>query len=146
MAYPTSLEHYTSHISTEDNLILSGAHPSAANRAQYPKLYPPTEEVIYSTQRESRAAETTSTSQQLLLDRLSGTYHYSQSLTPTIIGMVCSAVPNLGMAEVGDLIQDLTELVHQRKKETRDHHAQQVRWISSLKNHICKLNFQITSY
>jgi len=60
--------------------------------------------------------------------------------------MVRLAFPNAGMAEVGDLVQELTELVRQREKETHDHHAQQLHWIGSLENHICKLNFQIAGY
>src|SRR5882672_1643816 len=146
MAYTMSSEHYSSHISTADDSISSGAHPSAADRARYPDLYPTTKEVVYSAQRASQPAETTPASQQLLLDRPSGTYHYSHSLTPTIIGMVCSAFPNAGMAEVGDLVQELTELVRQREKETRDRHAQQVCWIGSLENHVRELNFQLASH
>src|SRR5712672_2197729 len=146
MAYPTSSEHYTSHISTTDNSISSGTHPSAANCTQYPKLYPPTEEVIYSTTGEPQPTKSVSSSQQHLLDRPTRGYHYSRSLTPAIIGMVHSAVPTLGMAEVGDLVQDLTELVRQCEKETRDRHAQQARWIDSLENHIRELNHQIASY
>ena len=146
MAYSMSSERYSSHISTTDNSISSGTYPSAADRAQYPNLYPTTEEVIYSSQRASRPGKTTPASQQLLLDRPSATYHYSRSLTPAIIGMVHSAFPNAGPAEVGDLVQELTELVHQREKETRDRHAQQVRWIGSLENHVQELNFQLTSY
>jgi len=130
----------------QDDLISSGAHPSAADHARYPDLYPTAEEVAYSPQRASQPTETTPTSQQLLLDCPSGTYHYSRSLTPAIIGMVRSAFPNAGMAEVGDLVQELTELVCQREKETRDRHAQQVCWIGSLKNHIRKLNFQLAGY
>src|SRR5712671_6102634 len=102
MAYSASSERYSSHISTADDSISSGAHPSAADRAQYPDLYPTTEEVVYSSQGTSQPTETTPASQQLLLDRPSGAYHYSRSLTPTIIGMVCSVFPNAGMAEVGD--------------------------------------------
>src|SRR5712672_2594672 len=60
--------------------------------------------------------------------------------------MVRSAFPSAGMAEVGDLIQDLTELVRQCEKETCDHHAQQVRWIGSLENHVWELNFQLAGY
>jgi len=146
MAYLMSSERYTSHISTAEDSVSSGAHPSTADCAHYPELYPPTEEVVYSMQRVTQPRETTSASQQLLLDRPSGTYHYSCSLTPAIIGMVCSTFPNAGMAEVGDLIQELTELVHQRKKETRDRHVQQVCWIGSLENHVRKLNFQIAGY
>src|SRR5712672_1504455 len=57
-----------------------------------------------------------------------------------------STFPNAGMAEVGDLIQELTKLVCQREKETRDRHAQQVRWIRSLENHVRELNFQLAGY
>src|SRR5882672_7541109 len=146
MAHPTSSERYSSHISTTDDSISSGAYPSAADRARYPNLYPTAEEVIYSSQRGSQPVETTPASQQLLLDHPSGTYHYSCSLTPAIIGMVRSAFPSAGMAEVGDLVQELTELVRQREKETRDRHAQQVRWIGSLENHVCELNFQLAGY
>src|SRR5712672_657105 len=129
MAYPTSSECYSSHISTTDDSISSGAHPSTADRTQYPELYPSAEEVVYSMQRASQPRETTSISQQLLLDRPSGAYHYSCSLTPAIIGMVHSAFPNASTAEVGDLVQELTELIHQREKETHDRHTQQVHWI-----------------
>jgi len=146
MAYPTSSERYSSHISTTDDSILSGTHPSVTDHARYPELYPSAEEVAYSTQRASQPAETTPASQQLLLDRPSGTYHYSRSLTPAIIGMVHSTFPSAGVAEVGDLVQELTELVCQREKETRDHHAQQVRWIGSLENHVWELNFQLAGY
>ena len=151
MAYTMSSEHYSSHISTADDSISSGAHPSAADRARYPDLYPTTKEVAYSSQRasqptETSGSETTPASQQLLLDRPSGTYHYSHSLTPAIIGMVCSTFPNASMAEVGDLVQELMELVRQREKETCDRHAQQVRWIGSLENHIRELNFQLAGY
>src|SRR5712675_1128910 len=146
MAYPSSSERYSSHISTADDSISSGAHPSAADRARYPDLYPTAEEAIYSSQRASQPTETTPASQQLLLDRPSGTYHHSRSLTPAIIGMVRSAFPNAGLAEVGDLVQELTELVRQREKETRDRHAQQVRWIGSLENHVRELNFQLAGY
>src|SRR5712675_2188525 len=82
MAYSTSSERYSSHISTTDDSISSSAHPSAADRARYPNLYPTAEEVIYSSQRASQSTEITPISQQLLLDRPSGTYHYSHSLTP----------------------------------------------------------------
>src|SRR5712672_847457 len=146
MAYPSSSERYSSHISTADDSISSGAHPSAADRTQYPDLYPTTKEVVYSSQRASQPTETTPASQQLLLDCPSGTYHYSRSLTPAIIGMVRSAFPNASMAEVGDLIQELTELVCQCEKETRNHHTQQVCWIGSLENHVRELNFQLTGY
>src|SRR5712671_7316912 len=146
MAYPSSLERHSSHISTADDSISSGAHPSAADRARYPDLYPTTEEVVYSSQRTSQPTETTPASQQLLLDHPSGTYHYSRSLTPTIIDMVRSAFPSAGMAEVGDLVQELTELVCQCEKETCDRHAQQVRWIGSLENHVHELNFQLAGY
>src|SRR5712675_78231 len=146
MAYPPSSERYSSRISTTDDSISDGAYPSAADRARYPDLYPTTEEVIYSSQRASQPTETTPASQQLLLDRPSGAYHYSCSLTPAVIGMVRSAFPNVGMAEVGDLVQELTELVCQREKETCDRHAQQVRWIGSLENHIRELNFQLAGY
>jgi len=50
------------------------------------------------------------------------------------------------MAEFGDLVQDLMELICQHEKETCDHHTQQVHWIGSLENHIRKLNYEITSY
>src|SRR5882672_4825434 len=100
MAYTTSSERYSSHISTTDDSISSGAHPSAADCAQYPDLYPTAEEVVYSSQRASQPTKTTSASQQLLLDCPSGTYHYLRSLTLAIIGMVRSAFPNAGMAEV----------------------------------------------
>jgi len=146
MAYPSSSECYSSHISTADDSISSGAHPSATDCARYPDLYPTTEEVIYSSQRASQPTKTTPASQQLLLDCPSGTYHYSRSLTPAIIGMVCSAFPNAGTAEVGDLVQELTELVRQCEKETRDRHAQQTCWIGSLENHVRELNFQIAGY
>src|SRR5712671_3624739 len=146
MAYPTSSEHYSSHISAMDNSISSGAHPSAVDCARYPELYLSTEEVVHSTERAPQLAENTPASQQLLLDRPSGTYHYSCSLTPTIISMVRSAFPNASMAEIGDLVQELTELVRQREKETRDRHAQHIRWVGSLKNHVRKLNFQIAGY
>src|SRR5712672_841323 len=146
MAYPMSSEHYSSHISTTDDSISSGAHPSAADRTQYPDLYPTTKEVVYSSQRVSQPTETTPASQQLLLDRPSGAYHYSRSLTPAIISMVHSAFPNASMAEVGDLIQELMELVCQHEKETRDRHAQQLRWIGSLENHVHELNFQLAGY
>jgi len=146
MAYPPSSERYSSHISTTDNSISSGAHPSAADRAQYPELYSNAEEVVYSSRRASQPTETTPASQQLLLDRPPETYHYSRSLTPAVIGMVCSAFPNAGPAEVGDLVQELTELVRQREKEARDRRTQQTRWIGSLENHVHELNFQITGY
>jgi len=146
MAYPSSSERYSSHISTTDDSISSGAYPSAADRARYPDLYPTAEETIYSSQRASQPTEITPASQQLLLDRLSGTYHYSRSLAPTVIGMVRSVFPSAGTAEVGDLVQELTELVRQREKETRDRHAQQIRWIGSLENHVCELNFQLAGY
>src|SRR5712675_3472136 len=146
MAYPSSSERYSSHISTIDDSISSGAYPSAADRARYPDLYPTAKEVIYSSQRGSQPAETSPASQQLLLDRPSGTYHYSRSLTPTIIGMVRSAFPNAGPAEVGDLVQELTELVRQRERETRDRLVQQTRWIGSLENHVRELDFQIAGY
>src|SRR5712671_4627948 len=146
MAYPPSSERYSSHISTADDSISSGDHPSAADRARYPDLYPTAEEVIYSSQRASQPTEATSASQQLLLDHPSGTYHYSRSLTPAIISMVRSAFPSAGVAEVGDLVQELTELVRQREKETHDRHAQQVRWIGSLENHVRELNFQLAGY
>ena len=146
MAYPPSSERYSSHISTTDDSISSGAHPSAADRAQYPDLYPTTEEVIYSSQRTPQPAEIVPAPQQISLDRPSGTYHHSRSLAPTVIGMVRSAFPNAGLAEVGDLVQELTELVRQREKETRDRHAQHLRWIGSLENHVHELNFQLTGY
>src|SRR5712671_4424834 len=146
MAYSTSSERYSSHISTTDDSISSGAHPSATDRARYPDLYPTAEEVVYSSQRASQPTETTPASQQLLLDRPSGTYHHSRSLAPAIIGMVRSAFPSAGTAKVGDLVQELMELVRQREKETRDRHAQQVCWIGSLENHVRKLNFQLASY
>ena len=146
MAYPSSSERYSSHISTADDSISSGDHPSAADRARYPDLYPTTEEVIYSSQRASQPTETTSVSQQLPLDRPSRTYHHSRSLAPAVIGMVRSVFPNAGPAEVGDLVQELMELVCQREKETRDRHAQQTRWIGSLENHVRELNFQIAGY
>src|SRR5882757_6501720 len=126
MAHPTSSERYTSHISTTNDLISSSTYPSATNHACYPDLYPSTKEMVYSTQRASQPAKIAPASQQLLLDRPSRTYHYSHSLTPAIIGMVRSAFPGAGMAEVGDLVQELTELIHQHEKETRNHHAQQV--------------------
>src|SRR5712672_947893 len=146
MAYPSSSERYSSHISTADDSISSGAHPSAADRARYPDLYPTAEEVVYSSQRASQPTETTPASQQLLLDRPSGAYHYSRSLTPAIIGMVHSTFPNASMAEVGDLVQKLTELICQPEKETCDRHAQQLHWISSLENHVRELNSQIAGY
>src|SRR5712671_4279774 len=129
MAHPLSSERYSSHISTTDDSISSGAHPSAADRAQYPDLYPATEEVIYSSQGTSQPAGIVPTSQQLPPDRPSGTYYHSRSLAPAVIGMVRSAFPNAGPAEVGDLVQALTELVRQRERETRDRLAQQTRWI-----------------
>jgi len=146
MAYLTSSERYSSHILTASDSISSGTHPLAADHARYPKLYPSTEEVVYSMQRAMQSGETTSTSQQLLLDRPSRTYHYSCSLTPTIIGMVRSMFPNAGMAEVGDLVQELMELVRQHEKETHNCHAQQLHWIGSLENHVRELNFQIAGY
>src|SRR5882757_9592768 len=146
MAYPSSSERYSSHISTTDDSISSGTYPLAADRARYPDLYPTAEEIVYTTRRASQPTETTPASQQLLLDRPSGAYHYSRSLTPAVIGMVRSAFPNAGMAKVGDLVQELTELVRQCEKETRDRHAQQVRWIGSLENHVHELNFQLAGY
>jgi|SRR5712671_1229286 len=146
MAYSMPSECYSSHISTTDDSISSGAYPSADDRARYPNLYPTTKEVVYSSQRVSQPTETTPASQQLLLDRPSRAYYHLRSLAPTIIGMVRSVFPNAGTAEVGDLIQELTELIHQREKETRDRHAQQIRWIGSLENHICELNFQLAGY
>src|SRR5712671_1670562 len=116
MAHPLSSERYSSHVSTMDDSISSGAHPSNADRARYPDLYPAAEEVVYSSQGTPQSTETAPVSQQLLLDRPSGTYHYSRSLSPAVIGMVRSAFPNAGLAEVGDLVQELTELVRQRER------------------------------
>src|SRR5712671_529072 len=146
MAYPSSSERHSSHISNADDSISDGAHPSAADRAQYPELYSNAEEVVYSSQGVSQFTEVTPAFQQLLLDRPSRTYHYSRSLAPAVIRMVRSAFPNAGPAEVGDLVQELTELVRQREKETRNRQAQQIRWIGSLENHVHELNFQIAGY
>jgi len=49
MAYLMSSDRYTSHISTTNDSISSGAYPSAANHLQHPNLYPSTKGIVHST-------------------------------------------------------------------------------------------------
>jgi len=86
------------------------------------------------------------TSQQLLLDRLSGTYHYSRSLTPAIIGMVLAAFPMRAPAEVGDLFKSspsssVSVKGDPRPSRTTDPLDREVSKITSR-----ELNFQIAGY
>jgi len=68
-----------------------------------------------------------------------------QSLTPAIIGIVHSAFPDTGYMEYKGLANDLTELINNCEKESRQCIAQQERWIEGLQNHVRELYAHIES-
>jgi len=69
-----------------------------------------------------------------------------RSLAPTVITAVRSAFPDVNYMEYKGLAHDITELINDREKESRQRLAQQERWIEGLQNHVRELYAHIESF
>src|SRR5712671_1413363 len=152
MGQPSSQVPHSSHVMSKGDFISNGAYPTNEDRVNYPKLFKAPPEGGYPSGEQHVAALLTVSGETHLVQggpnflnppaisyRPTWPPLHAQSLAPAVIGIVCSAFPNMGYKEYKGLANDLTELVSSREKESRQHISQQQRWIEGLQNHIREL-------
>ena len=69
-----------------------------------------------------------------------------RSLAPAVLAAVRSAFPDVNYMEYKGLAHDITELISEWEKESRQCMAQQECWIEGLQNHVRELYTHIKSF
>src|SRR5882672_9999240 len=159
MAQSTSQTPRSSHITTEGDSISDGTHPTDQDRLRYPDLFAVAQDVGYRNEEQHAAALLTISGETHLVQgapgflnaptvprRLTRAPIHARSLAPTVITTVRSAFPDVNYMEYKGLAHDITELINDREKESRQRLAQQERWIEGLQNHVRELYAHIDSF
>src|SRR5712671_4808028 len=152
MGQPSSQVPRSSHITSEGDSISNGAYPTTEDCINYLELFEAPQEGNYPSGEQHAAALLTIAGETHLVQggpnflnpptlshRPTWPPLHARSLTPAVIGIICSAFPDTGYKEYKGLANDLTELVSSREKESRQRISQQQRWIEGLQNHIREL-------
>src|SRR5712672_117397 len=159
MAQSTSQTPHSSHITTETDSISDGAYPTDQDRLRHPDLFAVAQDVGYRDEEQHAAALLTISGVTHLVQGAPGFLNtpavphrparppvHARSLAPAVLAAVRSAFPDFNYMEYKGLAHDITELISEREKESRQHMAQQERWIKGLQNHVRKLYAHIESF
>src|SRR5712672_3642901 len=159
MAQSTSQTPRSSHVTTEEDSISDGAYPTEQDRLRHPDLFAVAQNIGYHNEEQHMAALLTISGETHLVQGAPGFLNtpavphrparaplHAQSLAPAIITAVRSAFPDVNYMEYKGLAHDITELISDREKESRQRLAQQERWIEGLQNHVRELYAHIKSF
>src|SRR5712675_103315 len=159
MAQSTSQAPCSSHVTAEGDSISDGAYPTDEDRLRYPDLFTVAQDAGYRNEEQHAAALLTISGETHLVPGAPGFLNtptvphrparaplHARSLAPAVITAVRSAFPNVGYMEYKGLAHDITELINDREKESRQRLAQQERWIEGLQNHVRELYAHIESF
>src|SRR5712671_5449991 len=159
MAQPTSQTSRSSHITNEEDSISDGAYPTDQDRLHHPDLFAVAQDVGYRNEEQHAAALLTISGETHLVQGAPGFLNtpavphrparaplHARSLAPAVITAVRSAFPDVNYMEYKGLANELTELINDREKESRQRIAQQEHWIEGLQNHVHELYAHIESF
>src|SRR5712671_2057784 len=159
MAQSASQAPHSSHITAEGDSISDGAQPTDQDRLRHPDLFAVAQDVGYRNEEQHAAALLTISGETHLVQgapsflntpaiphRPARAPLHAQSLAPAVITAVHSAFPDINYMEYKGLAHDITELISNREKESRQCLAQQERWIEGLQNHVRELYAHIESF
>src|SRR5712672_2920439 len=159
MAQPTSQMSHSSHITNEEDSISDGAYPTDQDRLRHPNLFAVAQDVGYRNEEQLAAALLTISGETHLVQGAPGFLNapavphrptraplHARSLAPAVITAIRSAFPDVNYLEYKGLAHEITELINDREKESRQRLAQQERWIEGLQNHVRELYAHIESF
>src|SRR5712671_5352943 len=152
MAQSTSQTPRSSHITAEGDSISDGAYPTDQDRLRHPDLFAVAQDVGYHNEEQHAAALLTISGETHLVQGAPGFLNtpaiphrpaqaplHARSLAPAVITAVRSAFPDVNYMEYKGLAHNITELISDHEKESRQCLAQQERWIEGLQNHVREL-------
>jgi len=159
MAQPTGQTPRSSHITNEEDSISDGTYPTDQDRLHYPDLFSVAQDVGYRNEEQHAAALLTISGETHLVQGAPGFLKtpavphqparaplHARSLAPAVITAIRSAFPDVNYMEYKGLAHDITELINDREKESRQRLAQQEHWIEGLQNHVRELYAHIDSF
>src|SRR5712672_191107 len=159
MAQSTSQTPHSSHITTETDSISDGAYPTDQDRLHHPDLFAVAQDVGYRNEEQHAAALLSISGETHLIQGAPGFLNtpavphrparaplHVRSLAPAVITAVRSAFPDVNYMEYKGLAHNITELINDRERESRQRLAQQERWIEGLQNHVRELYAHIESF
>src|SRR5712671_6474895 len=159
MAQTTGQIPRSSHITAEEDSISDGTYPTDQDRLRHPDLFAVAQDVGYRDEEQHAAALLTISGETHLVQGAPGFLNtpavphrparppvHARSLAPAVLAAVRSAFPDVNYMEYKGLAHDLTELISEREKESRQRMAQQERWIEGLQNHVRELYAHIESF
>src|SRR5712672_1545299 len=159
MAQSTSQTPCSSHITAEGDSISDGTYPTDQDRLRHPALFAVAQDVGYRDEEQHAAALLTISGETHLVQGAPGFLNtpavphrparppvHARSLAPAVLAAVRSAFPDVNYMEYKGLARNLTELISEREKESRQRMAQQERWIEGLQNHVRELYAHIESF
>src|SRR5712671_6104770 len=159
MAQSASQTPRSSHITTEGDSISNGAYPTEQDRLRHPDLFAVAQDVGYCNEAPHAATLLTISGETHLVQGAPGFLNtpavphqpawaplHARSLAPAVIAAVCSTFPDVNYMEYKGLAHNITELIGDREKESRQRLAQQECWIEGLQNHVRELYTHIKSF
>src|SRR5882672_11362657 len=159
MAQSTSQTPRSSHITAEGDSISDGTYPTEQDHLRHPDLFTVAQDVGYRNEEQHAATLLTLSGETHLVQGAPGFLNtpavphrparppvHARSLAPAVLAAVRSAFPDINYMEYKGLAHDITELISEREKESRQHMAQQERWIEGLQNHVRELYAHIESF
>src|SRR5882757_1349020 len=159
MAQTTNQVPRSSHITAEGDSISDGTYPTNQDRLRHPDLFAVAQDVGYRNEEQHAATLLTISGETHLVPGAPGFLNtpavphrparppvHARSLAPAVLAAVCSAFPNVNYTEYKGLAHDLTGLISEWEKESRQCMAQQERWIEGLQNHVRELYAHIKSF
>src|SRR5712671_1018244 len=159
MAQTTGQIPRSSHITAEEDSISDGTYPTDQDRLHHPALFAVAQDAGYHNKEQHAAALLTISGETHLVQGAPGFLNtpavphrparppvHARSLAPAVLAAVRSAFPDVNYMEYKGLAHDITELISEREKESRQHMAQQERWIEGLQNHVRELYAHIESF
>src|SRR5712671_3098169 len=159
MAQSTSQTPRSSHITAEGDSVSDGTYPTDQDRLRHPDLFAVAQDIGYRNEEQHAAALLTISGETHLVQGAPGFLNtpavphrparaplHARSLAPAVITAVRSAFPDVSYMEYKGLARDITELINDREKESRQRLAQQERWIEGLQNHVRELYAHIESF
>src|SRR5712671_4106266 len=149
MAQSTSQTPHSPHILAEGDSTSNGTYPTEQDRLHHPNLFAVAQDVGYRTEEQHAAALLTILGETHLVQGAPGFLNtpavphrpaqppvHARSLAPAVLTAIRSAFPDVNYMEYKGLAHDLTELISEREKESRQCMAQQEHWIEGLQNHV----------
>src|SRR5712675_1983210 len=159
MAQSTSQTPHSSHITAEGDSTSDGAYPTDQDHLRHPDLFAVAQNVEYRNEEQHVAALLTISGETHLVQGAPGFLNtpavphrparppvHVRSLAPAVLAAVRSAFPDVNYMEYKGLAHDITELISEWEKESRQCMAQQECWIEGLQNHVRELYTHIKSF